>query len=436
MDSSKGVHTGPKPVPKPVPKAGGRIPGLSEPPARMAGVKEETTATGPVTTVGPSGTQSQLGGYPVTAPRKTIDPASMLGNAKIAALNALSGGRAKGGRRMQPPANNQTGAGAAEARPVLRGSRAMTETAPSSGGIDNTVVASGSGGQRDSEKTDDGKASAVTRLSLQCQARGFNPRFIERVTEDGNYVCDVRLRGQTIQGLQESKSSIAAKIGTAERALEAVLQMPRPKVTSDAASTAEATAASVQDHPVGASENAGKNRRRRAPANAGNRRETQGSHYVPDYPGHEEQRYILARIQAMNPPSNRISDWIVADPRASQAFLQGLAMGMGMGMGMGEGRPESRGRQPSPRLPESRGHQPSPRLPATRPSRPPPFDHRDWSPVRDPYERRLDRYRERSPPRHRDRPSARIGRLYEMTDDLIRGEGDYVRRRDTYYMDH
>ncbi|OTA85991.1 hypothetical protein M434DRAFT_35939 [Hypoxylon sp. CO27-5] len=240
-----------------------------------------------------------------------IDPATMSGNAKIAALMSEMGSRPKGAMhsfatlpappRPEPP----------------RGVRAMTLMPGEAAGDDVhhrryarslppwASVATGGTGNKTSQVSD------ASRLSKECQKRGFNPQFREWRTKSGYFKCSVEINGQTVSGIKERYYSAGkAKAEAAKQGLSIINMMPYHKRDDSKHRYGGAPDYSPYRPPYL------------------DRRYSQ-SHYSPDY-RHDEQRSLIERIQSLN-PSNQPSERVLADPAACQAFLEGFAVGSRMG---------------------------------------------------------------------------------------------------------
>ncbi|KAI0096314.1 hypothetical protein F4776DRAFT_658641 [Hypoxylon sp. NC0597] len=244
----------------------------------------------------------------VSAPTSKIDPATMSGNAKIAALMSEVSTRPRGALHSftLPPApphpelppglhgllgmNLPLGEAAGDGTHRRRYARSLPPQAP---------AVAGASGNRGHQATD------VSLLSRECQKRGFNPHFHEWVTASGNFMCSVDIRGQMVSGIEEYSSLVKAKNGIAKRALSIVKGMPCiPRDDS------KPRYGGVPDYL------------------RWDRRNTE-SHYSPDYPRSDEQRSLIERIISFN-PSNSPSEHILANPAACQAYLAGFAVGTRM----------------------------------------------------------------------------------------------------------
>ncbi|KAI1414891.1 hypothetical protein F5Y13DRAFT_187579 [Hypoxylon sp. FL1857] len=358
---------------------------------------------------------------PAVHPR--IDPASMAGNARIAALMSEAHGRSKGACNMQAPSTTApSGPKSPHAPHGHRGPRGVIEV-PSSPdeGADHgarhrghryarslpsqAAIAPGSG-----EKTEEGKESDTKLLTQECQKRHFNPHFIERVTNDGYYTCSVDIRGRLIRGAREYESAAEAKAVIAQHALSIVRRMScGDGVKKPSDNIAGAAPVGSQDFADGKRRPGGPpgrhpkeyyrrrqanmNRRRQAEAD---RRYAEASHYEPDYRDnykgrYDEERSIIERIHSLNPPSNRPRERILSDPVASQAFLEGFSMGARMADAM-HGHPDAHDYPMSGRHLAERSWWDSA------------ANRRERSPVPHPSER----VRERSPLRRQDRSGTRV----------------------------
>lgn len=65
-------------------------------------------------------------------------------------------------------------------------------------------------------------------LSTECQARAFNPEFVESTTPDGLFTCSVHLKDQHIRPSRAYTTASEAKFAIAEKALQVIRTWPKP----------------------------------------------------------------------------------------------------------------------------------------------------------------------------------------------------------------
>ncbi|KAI1871135.1 hypothetical protein JX265_006175 [Neoarthrinium moseri] len=134
-------------------------------------------------------------------------------------------------------------------------------------------------------------------LSAECQRRRFNPQFNEWITMDGQFQCSVTLKGKIMHDMRKWNSPIEAKQALAKRAVDYVRTLPLPSgEPNKAAERVEQAQNAIIQH-------------------------------VTHKEAEEEERRLLARVQALFGNSGGPSDSTLQDPVASRAFLEGFALG-------------------------------------------------------------------------------------------------------------
>ncbi|KAI1279297.1 hypothetical protein F5Y07DRAFT_387463 [Xylaria sp. FL0933] len=171
---------------------------------------------------------------------------------------------------------------------------------------------------------------ATARLSAECQRRHFNPKWLERSGSSG-FRCSVQLVNKIIHGDRAHPTAYDAKQAVAEKALGYVLRLPREdpaqKVAVESKSDEQTDRPSDHNWPGRAPV------RRQPVANAS----PAAFHGQPPhgpltgadiaaYYGYNEHRVLLHRIQSVFGGA-RLSQTVLSDPLAAQAFLQGFALG-------------------------------------------------------------------------------------------------------------
>ncbi|KAI0014840.1 hypothetical protein F4780DRAFT_153273 [Xylariomycetidae sp. FL0641] len=187
----------------------------------------------------------------------------------------------------------------------------------------------------------------TTQLSLECQKRRFNPHFSEWI-DDGAYKCSVDLDGRTLHDSHGFRSALEAKQSIAKKALVEVRKMkiPPPKVAHDAKfddrqtwganrsldSFANSAPIKTENGQAPYTSRAMASRENAYPYAAPVPSAVANNDYGYGYGGHynqdQERRRLVERIhrlygQVEGPPPQ----YILGNPMASQAYLQGFALG-------------------------------------------------------------------------------------------------------------
>ncbi len=197
----------------------------------------------------------------------------------------------------------------------------------------------------------DQRPTITAILSAECQKRRFNPQFTEWMTPEGRNMCSVNLNGVILHDSRTFSSALEAKQSLAKRAVAEVKKLPvDPNNPNKAAEKAE-----MFEKAAKAAKNTTWNKvKSEVPqgAHAHNggifkikRRDDCPSYYVPPpiaaqgrgFPSHytadprtqqSEAANLINRIQALyKRPSYGTSSFILTDPLASRAFLEGFALG-------------------------------------------------------------------------------------------------------------
>ncbi|RYP16113.1 hypothetical protein DL765_005314 [Monosporascus sp. GIB2] len=198
---------------------------------------------------------------------------------------------------------------------------------------------SGNGTGRVANAGDDWRPSAPSStaiLSTECQKRRFNPQFTEWVTRDGRYMCSVYLNGITLHDSRTFGTALEAKQSLAKRAVAEVKKFPCPDPAVKAAEKAAKAAAwesSKNEAPQGgryggqvkSKPRDDRHRHSAIPQGIGPVR----NHYATDpHTRRSEASHLVSRIQALYDGSgNGPSSFVLTDPLASRAFLEGFALG-------------------------------------------------------------------------------------------------------------
>ncbi|KAI0433901.1 hypothetical protein F5Y09DRAFT_31794 [Xylaria sp. FL1042] len=170
----------------------------------------------------------------------------------------------------------------------------------------------------------------TARLSAECQRRHFNPKWLETSGSYG-FKCSVQLVNKVVHGDRAHQTAYDAKQAVAEKALGYVRSLPREDPAQKVAVRTKSDEqtdrfsdrnrpgrASVKREPVANASHAGLHSQHAygTPAGAD----------AAAYYGYNEHRVLLRRIQSTF-GSAGLSQTVLSDPLAAQAFLQGFALG-------------------------------------------------------------------------------------------------------------
>ncbi|RYP86554.1 hypothetical protein DL769_000726 [Monosporascus sp. CRB-8-3] len=198
---------------------------------------------------------------------------------------------------------------------------------------------SGNGTGRVANAGDDRRPSAPSStaiLSTECQKRRFNPQFTEWVTRDGRYMCSVNLNGITLHDSRTFGSALEAKQSLAKRAVAEVKKFPCPDPAVKAAEKAAKAAAwegSKNEAPQsgrygGQVKSKPRDDRHSHSAIPQGTDPTRNRYMADPYTRRSEASRLVSRIQALYEGSgNGPSSFVLTDPLASRAFLEGFALG-------------------------------------------------------------------------------------------------------------
>ncbi|RYP03936.1 hypothetical protein DL764_004770 [Monosporascus ibericus] len=198
---------------------------------------------------------------------------------------------------------------------------------------------SGNGTGRVANAGDDWRPSAPSStaiLSTECQKRRFNPQFTEWVTRDGRYMCSVNLNGITLHDSRTFGTALEAKQSLAKRAVAEVKKFPCPDPAARAAEKAAKASAwegSKNEVPqsgrYGGQVNSKPHDDRRSHFAIPQGTDPIRNHYTTDpYTRRSEASHLVSRIQALYEGSGiGPSSFVLTDPLASRAFLEGFALG-------------------------------------------------------------------------------------------------------------
>ncbi|KAI0799141.1 hypothetical protein GGR55DRAFT_518034 [Xylaria sp. FL0064] len=171
---------------------------------------------------------------------------------------------------------------------------------------------------------------ATARLSAECQRRHFNPKWLEKSGSYG-FKCSVQLVNKIVHGDRAHPTAYDAKQAVAEKALGYVLRLPREdpadKVAVKPKSDEQTDRSSDHNWPGRAPVN-------REPVASANPAAFHGQPphgtlagaNTAAYYSYNEHRVLLYRIQSVFGGA-RLSQTVLSDPLAAQAFLQGFALG-------------------------------------------------------------------------------------------------------------
>ncbi|RYP56278.1 hypothetical protein DL771_012065 [Monosporascus sp. 5C6A] len=198
---------------------------------------------------------------------------------------------------------------------------------------------SGSGTGRAANAGEDWRPSAPSStavLSTECQKRRFNPQFTEWVTRDGRYMCSVNLNGITLHDNRTFGTALEAKQSLAKRAVAEVKKLPCPDPAVKAAEKAAKVAAwesskneAPQSGRYGGQVKSEPRDNRYSHSAIPRGSDPMRGHYTTDpYTRRSEASHLVSRIQALCEGSgNGPSSFVLTDPLASRAFLEGFALG-------------------------------------------------------------------------------------------------------------
>ncbi|RYP51949.1 hypothetical protein DL768_002825 [Monosporascus sp. mg162] len=198
---------------------------------------------------------------------------------------------------------------------------------------------SGNGTGRVANAGDDRRPSGPSStaiLSTECQKRRFNPQFTEWVTRDGRYMCSVNLNGITLHDSRTFSTALEAKQSLAKRAVAEVKMFPCPDPAVRAAEKAAKASAwegskneAPQSGRYGGQAKSKPHDDRQSHSAIPQGADPIHNHYTTDpYTRRSEAGHLVSRIQALYEGSgNGPSSFVLTDPLASRAFLEGFALG-------------------------------------------------------------------------------------------------------------
>ncbi|KAI0509123.1 hypothetical protein F5B22DRAFT_638301 [Xylaria bambusicola] len=185
---------------------------------------------------------------------------------------------------------------------------------------------------------------ATARLSAQCQLRHFNPKWQETSGPNG-FECSVQLQNKVIHGDRSYQTAYEAKQAVAKKALTYVRRLPcddpAQKLVMRIRNGENRTDIFLNGNVVIDGNQKGRVQMKSEPSANASHAGSTGQHTYATYAdanaaacnwiasNYTDHRALVRHIQSLF-GSTGPSPAVISDSKASQAFLQGLALGTSM----------------------------------------------------------------------------------------------------------